>query len=389
MVGPIALSLGRQLIVSESTKGRYRRAVPPTALIMGTPTVGCWQLPGLLSRCGFDTDLISMPSRFFRTGRYLRHRVIVPTPREVLKASVNCATACEYDWVIVSKDELLAMVRSGPGLTDRDRMSVAPVVALEHLGHLASKIELSRRLALGGVPTPEFRVAQTPEESVEAAAELGFPVTIKDDMGNSGTGVRWASSPIDVKNATRELNGPPFLVQKWVAGQATDMSAVFMDTKVILTTCSQELQRLPDLGPSSVRRYLPSTERVPALIPTLDRLGTVLGLHGFATITAIDSADGTGLTFIEVDVRPNAWVTQGQHVGDDPVVRLRHWWATGDSIATVATSEYPRVSDVRCYFRRMPRKALLSNQHGVWRGFPAGNPDAWLLASWSFLRGPG
>lgn len=278
------------------------------------------------------TDLVSTPSRFFRTNRFLRQRTILPTPDEVLMESIRRARAGAYDWVIVGNDELLGHIRTHANLSDHDRLSVAPVVAGRFLRHLNSKIELSRRLTVGGISTPDFRVASTADEASDAAHELGLPVMVKADAGHSGLRVHSATSITEVRRAAIDLGEQPPLVPQWIA---------------------------------------------------------VLGLHGFATITAVDASDGSGLTFFEVDARPSAWVGKGSRVGDDPAIRLRHWWSTGESIASRSTTRRPQVAEVSTYFRRRPRRDLLLNRYGVWRDFPTGNPDAWMLAGWTLLKGPG
>lgn len=335
------------------------------------------------------TDLVSTPSRFFRTNRFLRKRTILPTPDEVLMEGIQCARAGAYDWVIVGNDELLGHVRTHANLSDHDRLSVAPVVAGRFLRHLNSKIELSRQLTAGGIPTPDFRVAGTADEASDAANELGLPVMVKADAGHSGLRVRSATSITEVRRAATDLGGQPLLVQKWIAGQVVDTSAIFMNGEVIHATYSEELRRRDNWGPSTLRRYHPANSQRPPLLPTLGHLGAVLGLHGFANITAIDASDGSGLTFFEVDARPNAWVGKGSRVGDDPAVRLRHWWSTGESIASRSTSGRPQGAEVATYFRRRPRRDLLLSRYGVWRDFPTGNPDAWMLAGWTLLKGPG
>lgn len=302
---------------------------------------------------------------------------------------ISRARAGAYDWVIVGNDELLGQVRTQADLSDHDRLSVAPVVAGRFLGHLNSKIELSRQLTAGSIPTPDFRAASTAEEASDAAHELGLPVMVKADAGHSGTRVRFATSIAEVRRAADEMGEQPLLVQKWIAGQVVDASAIFMDCQIIHATYSEELRRREGWGPSTLRRYHPTNFQPPYLLRILRQLGAVLGLHGFANITAVDASDGSGLTFFEVDARPNAWVAKGSRVGDDPTIRLRHWWSTGESIASRSTSVRPEAAEISTYFRRRPRRDLLLNRNGVWRDFPANNADAWMLAGWTLLRGPG
>lgn len=212
---------------------------------------------------------------------------------------------------------------------------------------------------------------------------------VKADAGHSGTFVRLAGSNAAVWHAAIELGEENLLVQKWIAGHIVDTSAIFRYGRPIHWTYCEELRRLGRFGPSAVRRYHPTSKYRSEHLPILRRLGVVLGLHGFANITAVSAADGSGVKIFEVDARPNAWASQGNRVGDDPVERIRHWFATGDSLAGHSTTGQTRHSDNASYFRRTRRRALILNRNGPFRGFQTTNPDAWLLAGWTLLRGPG
>ncbi|NLM46231.1 MAG: ATP-grasp domain-containing protein, partial [Firmicutes bacterium] len=83
--------------------------------------------------------------------------------------------------------------------------------------HLTKKI-----LARHGLPVPGGRVVRTAEEAIEAAGEVGFPVTVKPVDGNQGRGVSLnLQSPADVERAFALASAfsSSVLVESYLAGK--------------------------------------------------------------------------------------------------------------------------------------------------------------------------
>ena len=78
-------------------------------------------------------------------------------------------------------------------------------------------------LAAAGVPTPEGRQADTPEQAWEAAQAIGLPVAVKPSDGNHGRGVsldlRTRREVLDAW-ASAEKEGSAVLVERFIAGDA-------------------------------------------------------------------------------------------------------------------------------------------------------------------------
>ena len=84
-------------------------------------------------------------------------------------------------------------------------------------------------LAGSGVPVPAFAAAGTPEEAVEAALALGFPVVVKPADGTGSSGVRLCLDPAGVRAHSAVLLAarldergrptlPAVLVEEYVSG---------------------------------------------------------------------------------------------------------------------------------------------------------------------------
>ena len=62
-----------------------------------------------------------------------------------------------------------------------------PTVNTAHVAEVCgSKLNTSVALVANGVPTPEVRIAYTPESAIEAIEEVGYPVVLKPAIGSWG-----------------------------------------------------------------------------------------------------------------------------------------------------------------------------------------------------------
>ena len=68
-------------------------------------------------------------------------------------------------------------------LADRGVPTVNRIEVVENCG---DKLRTSSLLQAAGVPTPDTRVASTPEAALEAIEELGYPVVLKPTVGSWG-----------------------------------------------------------------------------------------------------------------------------------------------------------------------------------------------------------
>lgn len=359
-----------------------------TALLIGTPASTAWYLPRLLSRCGFDVDVITTPTRLFRTRRHIRTLTTRPSPESVLATALTRTAVTDYDWVISVNDCFLASLRTREDIPEAERLRLAPVRSAGSLQILSSKIGVSEALAAADLPTPAFAAVSDVQQARGAADRIGYPLMLKQDCSHAGLGVTEVRTCDELVAAMARQAGGPMLLQEKIAGEVIDLSGVFLDGVLVHATYSVEKERLGVFGPSSLREYRPFSWLAAAKRQQLVRLGTELALNGFATITAIDSPD-VGLMFIEVDVRPNVWIGHGRSVGEDPVARIRaHFGAgTASSERRLSAGRGAVRKETIGYPLRRPRRELLLDRNLVWRDFPVDSPDAWLLTFRALLRG--
>jgi biotin carboxylase len=67
------------------------------------------------------------------------------------------------------------------------------------------KAVLRSRLRQAGLPSPPSGLAATPDEAVDIARRIGFPVVVKPVVGSGSVGVRRCADAVEVKSATADV----------------------------------------------------------------------------------------------------------------------------------------------------------------------------------------
>lgn len=337
-----------------------------SALIIGRQPEYFWQLPPLLTACGFEVDVLTGHNKFFTANHHLR---------EVFRAEPLFEAALalpDYDWVIPADNSLLHALAHRIDIPEADRMRLAPVTAPTHLGHLNSKIGLSRRLAAAGIPTPDFRVATGIVEAQQRTNELGFPVFAKLDSSAAGHGTVLAQSPQDLERPLFDRRR--VLLQAPAEGTEWAVCGLFLQGALVHLMIAKPFDRRQQFGEWAAIRAVP-TGQEPELVADVARLGRALGLHGFANITCFRTATST--VFIEADVRPNVWCSRGAEVGDDPIPRISSWWDGAGETELMLGSGKP--TDL-AYFPRLTAAQMRANWFGVQGQIPRDNPEVGLFS---------
>lgn len=379
-----------------------RRSTPGQALLVGDPAL-VWPVPQLLAAAGFAVDVVTVPGTRLHRSRHVRTTTIAATLAEALVLAARQSEVRAYGWIIVGDDASLRLLRTDAGLTPEARLRLAPVADAAHLDHLGSKVALTRRLGDLPVSSPRYRLATSAAEAAAGAEEFGGTALLKPDFGSGGAGIIFAEDPTEaavgwhliavreaMEQQDRVAGTPGVLVQEHIEGHSVDVSGIFWNGAPIHYTYARSITSHNRFGATSVRHYYPTSVASAAIVDELGIIGAGLGLHGFANITCIESADGDVRHYFEVDARPNLWAAFGAEFGDDPVVRLRMWFDEGRVALPVTAPRVPSRSKPPpaprdrevAMFKRLSRNDLLLNRYRVWRDVPWSSPEGRRL----FLR---
>ncbi len=345
---------------------------PVAVLLVGARFDNVMAALELFHQAGITVDAISTLSRL-RFSRRIR-RFALARDSAAMLTLLRRALGDEYAVIVACDDDLLGAIKDSDW-PDAERLRALPVIGLEHAGHLFSKIELSRRLEQGGVPTPAYRVAADAAALSASLSELGAPVLVKLDRSYGGFGTRIVASPADMEAVAAAPLPYPVLVQKCVGGGLASVEAFYRRGRLVFFACSDVTDTVGGpFGLSLSRCYRPSPSLPAPFRDELAALGVALGIDGFANISLIETGAGERFYF-EADVRPNAWVAAGGRAGADPARRMREAFmgAAADSVPTSDTIA-ASVPDGRpvSLLTRAPLGDILLNRNRTWSTLPSG-----------------
>lgn len=346
-------------------------------LVVGTPSPGLRSTLRVLHRAGAVCD-------FLATGRRSR-------PTGPLRRVIGRGVDAGGDWmaqalrwragqggrVLLGDDRLLRAVRDSD-LPPEDQALLLAVTGPEHLGHVGSKAGLADALALAGVPQPAFRVATGVDDLPAACAAVGYPVVVKVDRSGGGEGVFVCRSAADLVAVVDRLPPGRLLVQEWIDGETVDLSGFFAGGRPVHFVHATFLSTMNGpFSPSQVRRYDHPSTFGPGLFVAVAAFSRALGLDGFANVTAMRRRSDGGLSFIEADLRPNAWVEVTRHMGDDPAPAIGRYLEQGETMTGPRPPAGRTTMEIGLLLRLRAWQAW-TNRHGAWRQFGDHDPRAVL-----------
>jgi phosphoribosylamine--glycine ligase len=241
-----------------------------------------------------------------------------PLAGEILAAPGNAGTATLARNIAVAADDIEGLVRLaaaervdltvvGPelpltmGLADRLTDAGFPVFGPSAAGARieGSKWFAKRLMQKGGIPTAAAYLADTREDALSRAEELGYPVVIKADGLAAGKGVVIAGSAAEAEAAIDDMlvrgrfgsSGERVLIEECLKGEEASILAFVDGESSALLAPSQDHKRAfdGDEGPNTggMGAYAPAPVVTPAM------LGTIKNDIIDATVRALRETDGT------------------------------------------------------------------------------------------------
>ena len=323
---------------------------------------------GLLTRAGFAVDVIST-SAFLKRNRSMRDYFLAKKNDLLVKTALEKIRR-SYTLVVVGDDPALGAI-SNSNLPDEEKLKLLPVLSSKNLGHIYSKIGLSRVLDKNGIRTPDYRIARNEQELKNSAWLLGYPLLIKIDSSSGGVGVFECFNNSDLENSLDKLHTYPVLMQKKIKGHEVSMEAFYQKGELIHFSYSTLEKSKYKFGPSSLRKYVQLAYLEKKIFDELSLIGKALGANGFVNMSSIRSDHDKELYFIEADMRPNLWIDHSRYFGDDLARIINRYFSTGETLKYPhpLNTEYPEKILIS-HYSRLPLKDLLLNRYKVWEFLP-------------------
>lgn len=334
------------------------------ALVYGLKATMIEAIPALLSRAGFEVDLVTT-ARSLQNCRFVTRLTVAPDAH-ALVTLVNDRAVGGYDLVVAADDSTLRLIRRS-ALSPDEKVRLLPVSDARGLEHIGSKIGLSNVLAQHGVATPAYNTAAAAADLPGAAARLGYPVMVKADESGGGKYVFRCAEEADLAALPPDLPFP-VLIQKEAVGRLVDCGGFFRNGNLVAFSFSTVIENSAGFGPSVVRSYRRRPDRDERLVSQMRQLGRALGADGFVNISAIQSPTDGQLTFFEADMRPNVWVEHAKYFGEDPADPIRAAYAPGQPTGAATHPLGPDGLDevILPYLPRMTTLDILLNRHRCW-----------------------
>ncbi len=264
-----------------------------------------------LARNGFVVSVVGDSASPAFYSRFCSQRFVAPTGkipetypnlvRQILRA--NC-----YDAIFICNEEVLEALLSLPHFLESPGLVLSTEDSLKTA---LSKRAMLQVAANAGVATPRTIVPSSTAELGEAAIELGFPLIVKGDRGESGNHVRLVRKASDLADHYREVAvledsgefGP--VLQEYVRGEAYSIGGLFFHGKPIRVCAHRKLVAVPPLGGLTVRGV---TENCSGLLEAAFKIFDALNYTGLGHIELIRDSEKR---FQFLEINPRAWGTIG------------------------------------------------------------------------------
>ena len=231
---------------------------------------------------------------------------------------IHLVKAKEYDWVILLDDPTIRIMNDY--ITDSDLFyKILPLADIKNRAVLGSKSGLSIVATTYGISTPAYAIYNGTRDPETIAEEIGYPLILKIDKSEGGTGVYLCQNKNELRACFDKLTEPQrenLLLQQYIKGLSIAGEALYHQGELLAYACSEMTKYYGSaFGLSITRTYTP--KRNQDLEPDLIKLGRSMRINGFANITYIFDPLDQKYYFIELDPRPHSWFFLDRHVGVD------------------------------------------------------------------------
>lgn len=281
------------------------------ALIIDRRAVMATEMCRALAKNGFIVSIVGDSASPAFHSRFCAQRFIAPSGkiaetypdlvRHILKAK-------SYDAIFICNEEVLEALLSLPDFLDSPGLVMS---AEDSLKKALSKRAMLQVASDAGLTTPRTIAPSNAAELRQAALELGFPLIVKGDRGESGNHVRLVRQAADLIHSYQEValleNSGEFgpVLQEYIQGEAYSVGGLFFRGKPLRVCAHRKLVAVPPLGGLTVKGL---TESCPELLEAAFKIFAALSYTGLGHVELIrDSAK----RFQFLEINPRAWGTIG------------------------------------------------------------------------------
>jgi hypothetical protein len=337
------------------------------ALIVGESVNLIMPTSGLLARSGFEIDLVT-------DKKILRHLKTIKNYHYVNQLSnwINSPNKGlnNYNLIVICDDPTLKKILDST-LPECEKIKLLPIISVNNLLHLCSKIELSKTFSLANVLTPNFHVLNKYEDIESINSKIRFPALIKIDFSGGGNGVYECSDITNLQQTLINKNiSYPILIQEKIEGVLLDLSGFYQEGKLIYFSYAGIAGVVGNkFGPSTVRHYKKINSLSSDIFDELVNIGQALGANGFVNIGCIESLTNKKRYYFEADMRPTVWVEYPKYFEVDPAIRIKNYFDKGAVLNSKFMNQFSEDMFIIPYLLRMKWFEIVLNRYHCWNYF--------------------
>lgn len=299
----------------------YRQARQGRVLIIDQRNTHPVLLCRHLTSKGFVVDAIAEAEAPVFRSRHCRGRFTAPpwyAGAAYLARLTSVVEDGAYDAIYLCSEAVLELLVDRLGRSARWR--ALPVPAEWSLRAALSKNAALDLVKAAGVAVPRTVVPADERELGAIAGELGFPLVVKGEKGESAQNVRIARDASELIPCYREIvarevdyGGRP-AIQEFVPGELYCIGGLFCDGRPLRVCAHRKVLMLPPEGGVTVKGI---TERPAGLLDSVFRVFEAFRYTGLGMVDFIRDARDGSFRFLEINPRVWAAIEMASCAGVD------------------------------------------------------------------------
>lgn len=317
-----------------------------------------------LARRGDTVDIFGEAGSSAFHSRFCNRRLISPpwdAKDRVVEALQNIVEHGSYDAIYLCSEDILEIIIPLLGSVS---WRALPISAPSFLRLIMSKNRVLDLAQRSGVSVPATVVPESENQLAGLAREIGIPLVIKGEKGESGRNVKIVRSLADVRAAYRDVcnreasyGGRP-AVQEFVRGTAYSVGGLFQNGRPLRICAHRKILTYPPQGGWTVKGV---TERPPNLIEDASKVFAALEYTGLGHVEFVRDDSSGEFKFLELN--PRVWGSIGiaQHAGVDlfsPYQLLARGIPVAPDLSYREGVEYHRFSGEARFIARRPQRII-------------------------------
>ncbi len=297
-------------------------------------------------------------------SRFCSGRLVAPkwdAKDRVVEALQNIVEHGAYDAIYLCNEDILEIIAPVMGSVSWRALPASAPASLRLMMSKNQVLDLAQR---SGVSVPTTMVPESEDQLDVFARELGMPLVIKGEKGESGRNVRIVHSLSDVRAAYRDVcareasyRGRP-AVQQFVRGTGYSVGGLFQNGHPLRICAHRKILTYPPQGGWTVKGV---TERPPKLIEDACKVFAALEYTGLGHVEFVREERGGEFKFLELN--PRVWGSIGiaRYAGVDlfsPYQRLAAGFPVAPDLSYRIGVEYHRFSGEARFILRRPQRIV-------------------------------